>query len=138
MEKMVKYLICENCRQVVASLDADKAELPITSGMFQSKHAERGERPPWMLGVSSKHLHCPMCPKRVFNEPEPRRLYVSDHIDGTDPHYLELRPMTPSEREMPEEILSVKPYKCERCGQVYSSKATYDRYHKCPKPKGEA
>ena len=85
-----KYLICENCKQVVARFDPDKVSIPVTGGMFQSHFHERGVHPPWQPGVEAQWMICPQCPKRVFNEPIPLHLTVSDTIDGLDPYFFDL------------------------------------------------
>jgi len=84
-----KFLVCENCYQVVARFDPAAVKFPITSNMFHVKH--KGERPFWMPNVEAQFMRCPMCPKRVFNNPHPIRLYCSDRIDGMDRYHLDIK-----------------------------------------------
>jgi hypothetical protein len=85
----MKYLICENCHEVVASFDT--IEYPVVGEMFESKFApDREMRPPWMPGTESAWLKCPVCRKRVFHSSDPKRLRVSDSREGLDPHWFEI------------------------------------------------
>lgn len=85
---MEKFLICENCKQVVARFDMAKISIPVNADMFRPKHADKDQRPFWAPRLESKYMGCPICPKRVFNQPVPERLYVSDSKDGSDPHWF--------------------------------------------------
>ena len=87
------YLCCENCFQTVAKLDLDtKLFYPIQSDMFKSKFPpERGVPKPWVDGVPSQFMKCPLCPKRVFNDPNPKRLLVSENYDGTNRYWLSVK-----------------------------------------------
>jgi hypothetical protein len=78
----LKYLICENCLQVVARFDPDTVRLPVISDPFESHLAHRSVLPPWLAGVESAYMKCPRCPKRVFNVANPVSLLVSDGIEG--------------------------------------------------------
>lgn len=95
--KHFKYLICENCRQVVARFDPNKVHIPVGGHMFESHYAERGVYPPWRPFLEAEFMICPICPKRVFNEPVPLHLTVSDTMDGLDPYYFELEVDTDDE-----------------------------------------
>lgn len=120
----VKYLICENCLQVIAKFDPDDVSIPVDGGMFISHLADRGLRPPWLPGVESQWMKCPVCPKRAFNVPDPTALLVSDTADGLTPYKLNIE-----DQEKPQEQGG---YICPGCGKEYTSRETFDRYHNCP------
>jgi hypothetical protein len=115
----IRYLICENCLQVVASFHGGDVSIPITGEMFQSKFPpEREVRPPWLPGVESAFMRCPVCPKRVFNTPNPTELRVSDFYEGYEPYQYEI--VQPGanggleEEAFPEVDMAEK---CDRCGR---------------------
>jgi rubrerythrin len=90
-EKRMKYLLCENCHEVIASFEMEDIAYPVTGEMFQSKFApEKDMLPPWIPGTESAWLKCPICRKRVFHNPNPKRLRVSDYRSGLDPHLIEI------------------------------------------------
>ena len=117
----VKYLVCENCKQVVARFEPEKASIPIKSGIFESHLADRGVLPPWLPGVDPAWMKCPVCPKRVFNVPDPASLFVSDSPAGHPAYHLTI-----------EEPAVEGGYICPGCGKEYKTKDTFDQYHKCP------
>lgn len=88
-----KYLLCENCHQVVARFDPATIRLPIRSTMFESKfHPDRQVPSPWAhRDVEAEWMKCPQCPKRVFNVPEPDSLYTADRADGIGPYRLKIK-----------------------------------------------
>jgi len=87
-----KYLICENCQQVVARFNPKTITYPIRSTMFEAKFpAERQVPSPWAhKDVEAEWMTCPFCPKRVFNERDPSVLTVSDSIEGYRPYSLDI------------------------------------------------
>jgi hypothetical protein len=119
------YLICENCLQVVARFDPAAATIPVESGIFESHLADRGVPPPWQPGVDPAWMRCPVCPKRVFNVPNPMALYVSAGPDGVVPHYLDIDVAIIADEP------SAGGYVCPDCGREYTSQDNYERYHKC-------
>ena len=78
----LRYLICENCKQVIARFDSTTIRYPIKAEDFESHLAERGVRAPWAPGVEPAMMKCPVCPKRAFHNPDPYDLWVSDTVDG--------------------------------------------------------
>lgn len=88
---MIKYLLCENCYQVIAQFDPARLRQPVRSSMFLAKYADRGQRPFWSMDLPAADMRCPMCPKRIFNVPDPVDLYCSDTIDGLDAYRIELK-----------------------------------------------
>ena len=75
----------------MASFEIEDIAYPVTGEMFTSKFApERDVLPPWMPGTEAAWLKCPICRKRVFNTPDPKRLRVSDFRSGLDPHLIEI------------------------------------------------
>lgn len=83
-----KFLICENCKQVVARFHPDHVSMPISSNMFRAKHDRKGDRPFWAINMEARYMKCPICPKRVFNSPVPERLRTSDSMDGAAPYWF--------------------------------------------------
>lgn len=86
----MKYLVCENCKQVAVAFEPDQVSHPVHGGMFISQYAGRGMRPPWVSGLASEWLMCGQCGKRVFHDPNPTQLTVSDNIEGTEPYVMPL------------------------------------------------
>ena len=87
----MKYLICENCHEVVASFESEDIEYPVVGEMFQNKFApEREMRPPWIPGTEAAWLKCPVCRKRVFNTSDPKWLRVANSREGLDPYLIEI------------------------------------------------
>jgi hypothetical protein len=106
----LKYLICENCRQVVARFSPAHIHYPVRGEDFQSHLADRGVRAPWSPGVESRHMKCPVCPKRVFNVPDPEELTISDNIEGVPPYRWKLPTGAQPPEKDEEEI-------CPGCGK---------------------
>ena len=112
---LIKYLICENCKQVVARFDLEAITLPLMSDQFESKFPpERCVRSPWYHPVKPIYMRCPMCPKRVFNDPEPENLWISDSMDGLMPYFWPI----PKYKSMSESLEKVEA--CPKCGRLKS------------------
>jgi rubrerythrin len=109
----LKYLICENCRQVVARFSPAHIHYPVRGEDFQSHLADRGVRAPWSPGVEPAYMKCPVCPKRVFHSVDPEELTISDNIEGVVPYRWKLpigaQPPEPDDEES-----------CPTCGKVKS------------------
>lgn len=121
----VMYLLCENCKQVVARFDSARVKIPLKSQLFESHLAHRGVYPPWRPDLDPRWWKCPVCPKRVFNTVTPTSLYASVDRSGFPAEHMDLK-------QKVEEPEAIGGYICPGCGKEYSTRDHYDRYHKCP------
>ena len=136
----IRYLICENCLQVVASFTDRDVSIPITGDMFKSKFPPTREVPsPWQPGCESAYMKCPVCPKRVFNTPEPISLKVSDCYEGHEPYQYEIVPPVASDEAEPEFPVADMSDKCPKCGKTegeFKNRSGYVNHKKfCRGPK---
>jgi hypothetical protein len=83
----MKYLTCENCKQTVAKFDPKEVKMPVDSTMFRPRD---GDHMVWFVTLQAADMNCPICKKRVFHDPYPKRLVASDTVDGNKPHEIDL------------------------------------------------
>ncbi len=94
----MKTLLCEICRTPIAQFDPIEVSVPLTGAMFKPLYMDRECNPTWLPSIEQDDLVCPMCKRRVFNDPH--RLLTSDG-------YMEVEDSVP--------------FRCPYCGKVCGS-----------------
>lgn len=123
------YLLCENCKQVIARFEPGDIRLPLVGHMFDSVFPPERKMPgPFQPTCDWLFLRCPHCPIRpIF---ERNRLWVSDSVTGLDPFYLNIpilvvAPLPPID----DATVDSHAYACPDCGKEYTNKKRYVMYH---------
>ena len=138
---MRKYLVCENCKQVIGSFETTQVKLPLTGAMFQSKFPPKRQVPgPFQASAEWMYLNCTQCNKRAIFVSD--RLFCSNHENGSQAEHIQIEasvtlcePSPTQEEAVPLAVGQRQPdddgYYCPDCGQRYQNEKRYLMYHKC-------
>lgn len=73
-------VVCEICKQPIATTDRDALRQPLTTDMFRSVDPLHGYTPPFVPGVEFQFMTCPLCRHR-FAISEERILTDKGYVD---------------------------------------------------------